>query len=196
MKTIIFMGRSGSGKGTQAQLLIDFFNSQTPPVPTLYVETGSLLREFIKTDGWTQRRAKEIMNQGGYLPGFLPIRNWSEFLIKHFQGGENLILDGCSRTLVEAEALNGALEFYGRTKPAKVLVFLLEVAEDEIVQRLLPRGRVDDTHEGIRNRLQEFDFKVKPVLDFYANHPNYNFIKINGNRSIEEIAADIRSLLS
>lgn len=193
--TLIFMGRSGSGKGTQARLLVDFFGHKNPPEATLYIETGNLLREFNETEGWTQRRAKEIMNQGGYLPGFLPIRNWSELLIKNFRGGELLILDGCARSLVEAQALDGALEFYKPDDRPRALVFLLEVSEDGIMQRLLPRGRVDDTQDGVRNRLREFDLKVKPVLDFYAQHPTYRFLTVNGNQTIEQIHRDILKLL-
>lgn len=196
MKTFIFMGRSGSGKGTQARLLIDWLKSQTPSHAALYIETGNLVRQFMQGDSWSQKQARVIVNNGGFLPAFMAINNWANFLREQYRGDEYLLVDGTPRTYLEAEAFDGALEFYGAPASPRALVIVLEVTPDEIVRRLAARGRNDDTPEAIRSRLSEFDKKVKPVLDYYRQNPNYRFITINGNRSIEEIAVDVRSLLS
>jgi adenylate kinase family enzyme len=191
----IFMGRSGSGKGTQANLLLDYFAGREPPEAALHVETGELLRSFIKKAGWTQARTKAVMHAGGYLPGFLPIYIWSQFLTENLSGQEHLLLDGCSRTLVEAETLDSALDFYEFKAAGKVPVIFLEVHEEEIARRLAPRGRHDDTPEGIRNRLSEFDRKVKPVLDYYREHADYRLITIDGGQEIEAVQKSILSHL-
>ncbi len=107
-----------------------------------------------------------------------------------------MLVDGTPRTHLEAEAFDGALEFYGAPASPRALVIVLEVTPEEIVRRLSARGRHDDTPDAIRSRLSEFDKKVKPVLDYYRGNPNYQFVTLNGGRSIEEISTDIRSLLS
>lgn len=191
MTTIIFIGRSGSGKGTQAQLLIDYFRSQTPPQPVIYIETGRLVRQFMAGESWTQERVRTVVNSGGFLPAFLAARNWTNFLIEEYQGHEHLLVDGTPRTRLEAEAFDEALQFYGRQDRPRATILLLAVTAEEITTRLLKRARQDDTPAGIQSRLAEFDKKVLPVLDYYRANPDYQLIEIDGNRSIEAIHQDI-----
>ena len=67
-KTFIFFGRSGCGKGTQADLLIKYLKNVDPGNKVIYVETGAKLREFIKGNGLSQKITAKIMAEGGLLP--------------------------------------------------------------------------------------------------------------------------------
>ena len=74
----IFFGISGSGKGTQAKLLIDYLKKMDPAHETMYIETGARIREFIADNaGYTRDVVKEIIDRGGLLPEFIPmVRPW------------------------------------------------------------------------------------------------------------------------
>ena len=95
--TVVFFGRSGSGKGTQADLLIKYLEQKYSEYKVLYVETGARFREFQKTDNYTAAKVKEVTVAGKFLPPFLPIWNWTGFLVEHFTGTEHLIFDGVCR---------------------------------------------------------------------------------------------------
>jgi adenylate kinase family enzyme len=107
-------------------------------------------------------------------------------------GEEHLILDGTPRSLLEVQVLDTAMEFYGRKD---IYVIHLEVSRQWSEDRMVARKRADDTLEDIKKRLDWFDKDVAPALDYYRNHPNYKYIKINGERTIEEIKADIQKSL-
>jgi adenylate kinase len=191
-KAIIFVGRSGSGKGTQAALLNQYFTSQQPPVPHYYLETGASLRQLAASDSLSGRLAKEAMLQG-FLPAFLAIRAWANLFVEHLSGVENLIIDGTPRTTIEADALDTALKFYHYEQP---IILDLEVPREVVTARLKKRGRYDDTDEAIVKRLNAFDRQVLPIIEFYKTHPGYRYCLINGDRSIEDIQKEILSLLT
>ena len=73
-QTYIFFGRSGSGKGTQAELLIKYLQEQKREV--LYIETGRVFREFMEQDSYSARLTREMLSGGGLLPVFLPVWIW------------------------------------------------------------------------------------------------------------------------
>lgn len=188
-ETLIIIGRSGSGKGTQATLAAEYLGRRRPAAPVFYLETGNRLREFIRQPNcWSSQLAREIMNSGGFLPSFLAIKGWAELLVENLTGKEHLIIDGTPRTLIEAEALDTALTFYRRSSPT---VLYLETSPEEVRRRLLLRGRDDDTSGGISRRLDLFEKDVRPILDFYRQRSVYRFIEINGDQSVEKVQTDI-----
>ena len=70
----IFYGISGSGKGTQAKLLIEYLQKNDPSREVIYIETGARIRSFIAdTSGHTRDMVKNILDKGGLLPEFIPI---------------------------------------------------------------------------------------------------------------------------
>ena len=83
-QTFIFFGRSGSGKGTQVRLLIDYLKKEDPTREALYLETGQQIREFSEKKGYTNTLIQSVLEEGELLPGFLPIWMWTNFLVKHF----------------------------------------------------------------------------------------------------------------
>ncbi|WKZ26402.1 MAG: nucleoside monophosphate kinase [Candidatus Paceibacterota bacterium] len=186
-RTFMFFGPSGSGKGTQAKLLIDFLeNKQGRKV--IYIETGQKIREFIINGGYTSRLTKEIIDKGGLLPAFLPVWLWTSHLNENFTGEEDLVLDGLCRRPYEAPVLDSALKFYKLDKP---FVVSLNVSRDWSMERLKSRGRKDDTEEYINSRLDWYEKEVAPSVDFFRNNPDYNLLEINGEQPIEKVYEEI-----
>ncbi|MEQ1561293.1 MAG: nucleoside monophosphate kinase [Nitrospira sp.] len=191
-QTIIFFGSSGAGKGTQAKLLIDHLKKNDPERNTLYIETGQRFRDFITEASFTASRTKEMIDAGGLLPEFLPIWIWAEYFVKHVSGNEHMILDGLSRRAHEAPILDSAIRFYKREKP---FVIYIKVSRDWAKERLLGRARGDDADTQIEKRLDWFEENVLPAMQYFKDNPNYNFISINGERTIEEVNKEIAEKL-
>lgn len=192
-KTIIFFGRSGSGKGTQAHLLEDYIKKNDPENrDVLYIETGKRFREFIKekTSNYTAKMTSDIMNAGGLMPEFMPIWIWTSYLVENYTGEEHMILDGLSRRADEAPILDSALRFYRREQPQ---VIFLSSSREWSKDRLLGRARRDDTEDDIQRRLDWFEENTMPALNYFKGHVGYEFIEIEGEQSIEKVHADILS---
>jgi adenylate kinase len=191
-KTIIFFGRSGCGKGTQAKLLIKHLESFDSSNKVVYVETGDGLREFVKKAGLTQNLIANLMSSGALLPAFIPIWVWTNSLI-NLNGKEHLVLDGLSRRVHEAPILDEALKFYNRQNP---IVIVLNISKELSKQRLLARGRADDKDEDIDERLAWYETNVIPTIDFFRQNDYYKVVDIDGEQSIEKVNADIIEAIS
>ncbi len=188
--TYIFFGRSGSGKGTQAALLIDYLQQRGSSV--LYMETGQKFREFMTANNYTALRTRSIMEKGGLLAAFLPIWIWTNELINRYTGYEDLVLDGLCRKLAEAPVLDSALKFYG-IEHAHVIQ--INVSNEWAFDRMKGRGRADDTDEYIKSRLNWYDHEVLPVLEYFKERKGYTFVDINGEQPIEAVFAELKSAL-
>jgi adenylate kinase len=186
--TFIFVGRSGSGKGTQADALQTFLKSKDSN-PITYLQTGQRFREFIAENTFTSNLSKEMIQNGELMPEFLGVWVWSSIFVENMQGNEHLILDGMPRRLREAYILDSAMEFYKRDMP---LVIHIDISKEVATERLMSRARQDDVPEEIQRRLAWFDTDVVPVLEFYERDRKYNYITVNGEQAIEKIAADIQ----
>ncbi|MBU1046747.1 nucleoside monophosphate kinase [Patescibacteria group bacterium] len=182
----IFIGRSGCGKGTQAELLIKYLKEQGRKVFDL--QTGDKFREFVKGNGYTNKLANEINEKGGLQPMFLVLSLWATAMIENLKGDEDLVLDGMPRKKDQADVLHSVFDFYSYGKPK---VIYINVPREWAEEKLLARGRGDDEVEKIKNRQDWFDTDVVPVLEFYKNHEGYEFFDINGVQSIEEVHNEI-----
>ncbi|MEK7180536.1 MAG: nucleoside monophosphate kinase [Patescibacteria group bacterium] len=187
-ETFIFFGRSGSGKGTQADLLISYLQKRDPKRKVIHIETGKRIREFLTENTYTSKLTKEVVKSGGLLPAFLPIWVWTEYLIRNFSGNEHLVLDGLSRRASEAPVLDSALSFYDIKHP---FIILLNVSREWSRERLLNRGRGDDTEADIKQRLDWYDNNVLPAIEFFRTKPEYIFVEINAEQPIEKVHSDI-----
>jgi len=188
----ILFGRSGSGKGTQAELLIDLLEKNNQSV--LYIETGREFRSFIDDSNYTADRTKEALERGELLPVWLPVWLWAEKFVRSYDGTQTLVLDGLARRMTEAPVVDSALKFYG-IENCKVIN--INVSREEAKRRLMSRGRPDDTEEAkIQRRLDWYDRDVLDVLDYLADKKGYEFIDINGEQSVEDVFGDIKKALS
>ena len=138
----IFIGRSGCGKGTQADLLRKEL-SKKGFGDTLYVETGSEFREFIKDADYSNVRSNEIYESAERQPDFLACYMWTQFMIRDYKKGMHVIFDGTPRSIAEAMILSTAFSFYGFEK---VFVINLNVSRGWSEHHLLSRGRSDDVN--------------------------------------------------
>lgn len=186
--TIFLIGRSGCGKGTQADLLVNFLKQKNGN-NILYVYAGNKMRELIQSkENLTSVLAKEIMFSGKKQPNFLAVWAWANELVENLTQDKNIILDGSPRDYVEAKILDEAMEFYDRFDIKPVLI---DVSYDWARERLLARKRFDDTEERICNRLRYFDKFVQSAIDYYQSESAHKLIKVNGEQSIEDVHHEI-----
>ena len=190
LHTIIFVGRSGSGKGTQADLLKDRIWRLDPDKrQILYVETGEHFRKFIRAENFSSKLSKKIYETGIRQPDFLGVFLWSKVLIDELDENMHLVIDGTPRALDEAQVLTSAIEFYNRKNPT---VIYLDVSRRWSEDRLLARGRSDDkTLSKINKRLDWFDKDVRPAIEYFKTNPLYRYLEINGEQAIEKVHSDI-----
>ncbi len=189
LQTIIFIGRSGSGKGVQSELMKKFLNEKTPETPIFYLETGAHFRKYIKESGYTWDRARVVNEVGGRQPDFLATWIWSQIFIETLTGNEHLICDGTPRSLGEAKMLDTALPFYERKNP--VVVFL-DVSREWAEEHLRGRGRADDIKpEVVAKRLAWYEDDVLPAVNHYRENKAYRFLQINGDQTPEQVHSDI-----
>jgi len=187
-QAFIFLGPSGSGKGTQADLLINDLKKIDPEHPSIYVSTGNEFRKFTADNNYTAKIIKDDMAKGKLMPEFMCIYVWGKLLIEKYTRNEHLVFDGTPRKLKEAEITDSIFPFYGIEKP---WVIYMNVENSENAKRLKLRGRGDDGDESIKKRLAWFEEEVRPTVEHYRKNPLVRFLDIDGNRSIEEIHADI-----
>lgn len=187
-KTFIFIGRSGCGKGTQAKLLSEYLKKIDPSREVLYVQSGFEFREFIKGDSETQKLSKAIYDVGGLQPEFLAIYMWANVLVNKFTKNENIIMDGMPRKYHEAGVLDSIFDFYKLEKP---IVINIDISKEASIDRLMARGRIDDNRDDIAERLAWYETDVVPAIGFYEKNNKYQFIKIDGNKSVQDVHKDI-----
>ena len=178
-QAFIFFGSSGSGKGTQAKLLIEYLEKKGEKA--IYIETGEKIRHFLRHGTHTSLLTKEVINHGCLLPAFIPIWLWTTHLNEHFTGQEHMVLDGLCRRVSEAPVLDAAMKFYRIKKP---FVIMLNVSDDWAIKRLKQRGRSDDTEEYVKSRLAWYRRDVAPAIDYFRNNPDYIFLDINAEGTI------------
>ncbi len=183
----IFIGKSGCGKGTQVELFKAKL-AEKGESKTLHLETGAFFREFIKGNSFTQVLSRKTVETGGLMPGAFAMCLWVNYLEKYFTGKEDLLFDGAPRKLQEAELLDGVLKFYGIEK---YKVIYMNVSDKWSHDRLLVRGRKDDSEEGIAKRMAWFQNDVMPCIEFFKNNPNCHFVDVNGEQTVEAVRTEI-----
>lgn len=177
---LIFIGRSGCGKGTQAGLMREYLEKRDGKGSILYINTGEHLRNLTKMPMFETGKLvnKKVMEAGNKAPDFLAIWIWAKELIYSAKSHQHIIFDGCPRTPLEAKAMDEALEFYERKN---VKPILLDVSPEEVRERLLKRGRGDDTEEQIRNRLAYYEKRVVLAVEYYRKESKNKLIVVDAN---------------
>lgn len=203
MKKVLFMGLPGSGKGTQAELLKERGFMQ--------ISTGDIIREAFKANDRVVKQYQEKVEKGGFLPDEIIFQLINQAISKLPKDTYGFILDGAIRTLAQAE-------FAKKYELVDTIIFF-DVTEDTAYERLSTRRvcpackriytdkenickfceeklakREDDSHESIHNRFEVYKEKTEPTLEYLKS--NFNFKKIDANRSVEDIHKDVLDFIS
>ncbi|MBO4978415.1 MAG: adenylate kinase [Muribaculaceae bacterium] len=183
MNLVIF-GAPGSGKGTQSEKLIDRYGLH-------HISTGELLRDNIARGTKLGKVADIYISKGLLIPDELMIDVLEDTILRNPEClKKGIIFDGFPRTVAQAEALKGMLAKMGTEIHA---VVGLEVDENELVDRMLQRGkesgRSDDNIDTIKKRLEVYHKQTAPLREYYLKGGQYH--AINGNGAIDTIFADI-----
>ena len=187
MLNLILFGKPGSGKGTQASLIKNKYN-------LVHISTGDVFRKNMSNKTDLGMLAKGYMEKGELVPDEVTVNMLKEELEDHLPC-EGFIFDGFPRTSYQAEKLDALLTKYSLNIH---LTIALDVDNETLIKRLLNRGkssgRADDQSEDkINIRLQEYDKKTKPLIEFYTKQNKYK--SINGIGEMDDITARIVNLL-
>jgi len=215
-KIIILIGPPGSGKGTQAKLLVEKLGLE-------YFGSGEALRKRQKVDDFTGKKITEAINRGDWLSPFVISKIWTDKFeqFKQKRKFKGFVSDGSPRTMLEAKFFDEALSWYEWQEKAKFI--FINISRKESVNRLIKRrqckqcGRIipwvgelkklrvcdecggslimrtDDHSKVIKKRLKEFKNKTMPVIKHYKK--KNKLIEINGEQSIEDVFKDILKVL-
>ncbi|WP_400192000.1 adenylate kinase [Hymenobacter sp. B81] len=187
MLNIVLFGPPGAGKGTQSQKLIQRYG-------LVHLSTGDLLRSQIAQGTELGLTAKKLMDAGELVPDAVVIGMIESQLASNTQAA-GFIFDGFPRTIPQAEALDALLQRYDTGISCMVA---LEVTEDELVKRLLERGKTsgrpdDQNEELIRRRVVEYNTKTAQVASYYAEQDKFHAIP--GIGAIDDIFSQLCGLI-
>lgn len=179
MFNLILFGPPGCGKGTQSDKLVEKYG-------LVHLSTGNLLRKEIKDKTPLGIEAKNFIDKGQLVPDEVVIGMVDSYFDQH-KDAKGFLFDGFPRTVAQAIALDKLMELK-KTEISKVLI--LEVDEEELIKRLVHRGktsgRSDDSDENIqRNRQQVYKKETLPVAAYYSK--SGKVANINGMSSINEV---------
>lgn len=179
MLNIILFGPPGSGKGTQAALLVAKYNLE-------HTSTGDLLRAERAAKTPLGLEANKYIEAGELVPDEVVIGMIRKKLAERADSVQGFIFDGFPRTVAQAEALDNLMS---DRKLQIDLLLSLRVPEEELVKRLIERGRTsgrkDDNEETIRNRVVVYETQTAPVADYYAKQGK--LVTINGVGDLDVI---------
>ena len=178
---LLFVGPPGAGKGTQAERLAANHG-------LLHLSTGDLLRAEVKARSELGKEAEAVMNRGELVSDALVLAIVRSRLQSHSGGW---LLDGFPRNLAQAEALDALLSELNQPLQS---VLLMELDDDELVQRLLARGRADDNEEVIRHRLSVYREQTAPLINHYEQRGQLKRVVSTG--TIEAVAEQITAALA
>ena len=183
MFNLILFGPPGSGKGTQSDKLVEKYG-------LIHLSTGNLLREEIAAKTPLGIEAQSFMDKGQLVPDEVVI-GMIDNSLEHHKEAQGFLFDGFPRTAAQAKALDKLLEL---KKTNITAVLALDVNEEELIKRLLNRGktsgRSDDSDElVIRKRLAVYNNETAPVADHYKKAKKYQFVK--GEGTIDEIFSSL-----
>ena len=179
MLNIVLFGPPGAGKGTQSDRLVSRYK-------LIHLSTGDILRSEITAGTALGLEAKQLMDQGILVPDAVVIGMIESKLDQH-SGADGFIFDGFPRTTAQAEALDALLNKKGTSIRC---MLSLEVPKEELVRRLLNRGkdsgRSDDRDENvIEKRIDEYNAKTAPLKSYYEERGKH--YGIHGTGTIDEI---------
>ncbi len=177
------LGRQGSGKGTQSLRVCEAFGC-------VHLSTGDMLRAAVASGSELGRQAEKLMSAGELVGDDVVNGIVAERIAADDITANGVLFDGFPRTAEQAEALSRMLAGLGQTL---TLAVNIDVDVAEVTQRMLTRGRVDDTPEAIARRLDLYDAQTAPLLDWFADHDL--LVTVEGTGSEAEIFERLRTVI-
>lgn len=189
MVKLVFLGPPGAGKGTQAEVIAEFY--QVP-----HISTGDILRTNVAEKSPLGIQAKEYMDRGDLVPDQL-ILDMVQKRLENPDAENGWILDGFPRTVTQAEEFAKKL-LSGSSSENEIesnsfKVINLEVPDGILVTRLLSRGRQDDNEETIKNRLQVYYQQTQPLIEFYQ--ARQQLVTVDGNQSVDVVTSSLKQAI-
>lgn len=177
----VLIGPPGSGKGTQAKLLLKRFKSY------YYISTGKLFRKLSETKTDVGEKIEKVVESGGLPFDDLSTTLWMYEIAFNVKKNQGIVADGFPRRLQEAKDLDAFLKFLDRKK--NTYFFLINISEKEALKRLPKRGRADDERGDIKRRFRLYRKRTIPAIN-YLKKQGF-LIEINGEQPIEKVFKDI-----
>ncbi len=185
-RRLLIVGPPGAGKGTQAARI-----AESLAIPA--ISTGDIFRANVDQQTELGVLAKSYMDKGEYVPDSVT-NDMVDARLHEADAADGFLLDGYPRTLAQVDALDAMLERLGTSLDA---VVLLEVDLEEVVGRLVQRGREqgrsDDTEETIRRRIEVYTEQTSPLIDVYEKRGLVR--RVDGMASIDAVTAAIMEAL-
>ena len=170
---IVMLGGPGSGKSTYTEYLIKHFN-------ITHIYPGGMLRKEVEKGSEIGKIAKSIIDRGEFVPNQIVL----ELIKKKVeQSPQGYVLDGWPRYMQQVEDME-------KNEIGYDYAVFLDVSRDEVLRRLLARGRADDTEEIINNRIELYKKETGPVIEYMRKRPGFLEIKAEGGTP-EETANEI-----
>ena len=170
---IVMLGGPGSGKSTYTEYLIKHFN-------ITHIYPGGMLRKEVEKGSEIGKIAKSIIDRGEFVPNQIVL----ELIKKKVeQSPQGYVLDGWPRYMQQVEDME-------KNEIGYDYAVFLDVSRDEVLRRLLARGRADDTEEIINNRIELYKKETGPVIEYMRDRPGFLEIKAEGGTP-EETANEI-----
>ncbi len=183
MKILSIIGRPGSGKGTQ----VDILSKKTG---FGIIRTGELLRQKAKEEDLIGKKIKQVFHHGGLIPTPIVFSLWMPKL-EEFRKSEvkGVIFDGNPRKLYEAYMLQEVFDMF---EWKEFRACYIDISEKEAYFRLAKRKRKH--YSGDKERLSWFKTEVAPVIDYYRKKGV--LVEVNGEQSIEKVQEELCEKLS
>ena len=155
---LVILGRQGSGKGTQAERIAAEFGC-------IHISTGDMLRAAVAAGTELGQQAEAVMNAGGLVGDDIMNGIVAERLAADDIMANGVLLDGFPRTSEQADALERICAEQGVAIDRAIT---LDVPVDIVRERMMARGREDDTPEAIDKRLSLYEEQTAPLLDWFG----------------------------
>ncbi len=180
---MVILGRQGSGKGTQSLRIAEQFGC-------VHLSTGDVLRAAVDAGTELGQQAASIMNAGGLVGDDTMIPLVAERLAQDDIMAGGVLLDGFPRT---AEQANGLEAMLAKLEQQLTVAINLDVPVEEVTQRMMARGREDDTEDAITRRLGLYEEQTAPLLDWFAERGL--LATVDGLGEEDEVFARLRGVI-
>lgn len=176
---ILLIGAPGSGKGTQAEQVAKHFG-------ITHISSGDLLRQHVREGTTIGKEAKHNVDAGDLVPDALVMDMLRKPVVAANASG-GYVLDGFPRTVAQAKTAYETAKDLG---VAVQVAAFLDVPDEELIRRLLARGRgSEDTEDVIAHRLEVFREHTMPMLDYYAEREE--LVTVDGARPAEHVTRSL-----